>query len=306
MHIGEHYKCPFIFSTTSRSLKVNKHLPTILLGLLAATFIGNVSAATLTHESISIVGSGGLGGAGSTASDMIFSSYSAVDGWGWAGGAGGVQGNLSKTNTGGNALAANEAFSFNIGSIVDSLNTTYGAGNWNVANASLSFTSSYSVQNNSRFGIGSGTFDIYWMGNDDWAQSKGTPTDRQLNPVYASNATALQSWAGSTALLGSETFTVPVGGSGYVSLSYSLASDSSFFADILSASATGTNKETSFYLMSTADTLGMIIFTGGQGQALPTLSFDVVSVTPVPEPESIAMLLAGLGVIGATVRRRRV
>lgn len=284
---------------------MNKHLPTILLGLLAATFIGNVSAATLTHESISIVGSGGLGGAGSTASDMIFSSYSAVDGWGWAGGAGGVQGNLSKTNTGANALAANEAFSFNIGSIVDSLNTTYGAGNWNVANASLSFTSSYSVQNNSRFGIGSGTFDIYWMGNDDWAQSKGTPTDRQLNPVYASNAAALQSWAGSTALLASETFTVPVGGSGYVSLSYSLASDSSFFSDILSASATGTNKEASFYLMSTANTLGMIIFTGGQGQALPTLSFDVVSVTPVPEPESIAMLLAGLGIIGATVRRRR-
>lgn len=291
---------------------MNKHLPTILLGLLAATFIGNVSAATLTHESISIVGSGGLGGAGSTASDMIFSSYSAVDGWGWAGGAGGVQGNLSKTNTGGNALAANEAFSFNIGSMVDSLNTTYGAGNWGVANATLSFASSYSVQNNSRFGVGSGTFDIYWMGNDNWAQSKGTPADRQLNPVYATNAATLQSWAGSTALLASETFTVPDdkigpdGKTGYVNLSYSLASDASFFSDILSASATGTNKEASFYLMSTANTLGMIIFTGGQGQALPTLSFDVVSVTPVPEVESIAMLLAGLGVIGATVRRRRV
>jgi hypothetical protein len=285
---------------------MNKNLPTILLGLLGATFIGNVSAATLTHQSISIVGSGGSGGAGSTASDMIFSSYSAVDGWGWAGGAGGVQGSLSKTNTGGNALAANEALSFNIGSIVDSLNTSYGAGNWGIANASLSFASSYSVQNNSRFGIGSGTFDIYWMGNDNWAQSKGTPSDRQLNPVYANNGAALQSWAGSTSLLGSETFAVPTGGSGYVNLSYNLASDSSFFSDILSASASGTNKATSFYLMSTADTLGMIIFTGGQGQALPTLSFDVVSVTPVPEPESISLFLAGLGVIGAIVRRRRV
>lgn len=284
---------------------MNKNLPAVLLGLLGATFIGNVSAATLAHESIAIVGSGGSGGAGSTASDMIFSSYSAVDGWGWAGGAGGVQGSLSKTNTGGNALAANEAFSFNIGSIVDSLNTTYGAGNWSVANASLSFASSYSVQNNSRFGVGSGTFDIYWMGNDNWAQSKGTTTDRQLNPAYASNAAALQSWAGSTSLLGSETFAVPTGGTGYVNLSYNLASDSSFFSDILSASAS-TNKAISLYLMSTADTLGMIIFTGGQGQALPTLSFDVVSVTAVPEPESIAMLLAGLGVIGATVRRRRV
>jgi hypothetical protein len=59
---------------------MNKNLPTILLGLLGATFIGNVSAATLSHQSISIVGSGGSGGAGSTASDMIFSSYSAVDG----------------------------------------------------------------------------------------------------------------------------------------------------------------------------------------------------------------------------------
>jgi hypothetical protein len=285
---------------------MNKNLPTILLGLLGATFIGNVSAATLSHQSISIVGSGGSGGAGSTASDMIFSSYSAVDGWGWAGGAGGVQGSLSKTNTGGNALAANEAFSFNIGSIVDSLNTSYGAGNWGVANASLSFASSYSVQNNSRFGIGSGTFDIYWMGNDNWAQSKGTPADRQLNPVYASNGADLQTWAGSTSLLGSETFTVPTGGSGYVNLSYNLASDSSFFSDILSASASGTNKATSFYLMSTADTLGMIIFTGGQGQALPTLSFDVVSVTPVPEAASISLFLAGLGVIGAIVRRRRV
>lgn len=284
---------------------MNKNLSTILLGLLGATFIGNVSAATLSRESISIVGSGGLGGAGSTASDMIFQNYSPADGWGWAGGAGGVQGNQSKTNTGGNTLAANEAFSFNVGSIVDSLNTTYGAGNWNVANASLSFTSSYSVQNNSRFGVGSGTFDIYWMGNDDWAQSKGTPTDRQLNPVYASNAADLQNWAGSTSLLASETFTVPTGGSGYVNLSYNLASDSSFFSDILSASASGSNKETSFYLMSTASTLGMIIFTGGQGQALPTLSFDVVSVTPVPEPESMALFLAGLGVIGATVRRRR-
>jgi len=32
---------------------------------------------------------------------------------------------------------------------------------------------------------------------------------------------------------------------------------------------------------------------------------DNISVTAVPEPETIAMLLAGLGVIGATVRRRR-
>lgn len=32
---------------------------------------------------------------------------------------------------------------------------------------------------------------------------------------------------------------------------------------------------------------------------------DNISVSAVPEPETIAMLLAGLGVVGATVRRRR-
>jgi hypothetical protein len=33
--------------------------------------------------------------------------------------------------------------------------------------------------------------------------------------------------------------------------------------------------------------------------------YVVASVTPVPEPESYAMLLAGLGLMGAVVRRRK-
>jgi hypothetical protein len=34
------------------------------------------------------------------------------------------------------------------------------------------------------------------------------------------------------------------------------------------------------------------------------LRLDNISVSAVPEPETIAMLLAGLGVIGAAARRR--
>ena len=135
----------------------------------------------LTHESIPIVGTGGSGGSGTSASDMIFNQYSA-DGWGWAGGAGGVQGNLAVTNNGGTATPANEAFSFNVGSMVDSLNATYGAGNWTIANPTFTFASSYNKQNNSRFGVGSGTFDIFWVGNDNWAQSTGTPHQPRNKP----------------------------------------------------------------------------------------------------------------------------
>lgn len=256
-------------------------------------------AGVLSHQSVSILNSGGSGGAGASTSDMVFSHYTTTDGWGWAGGAGAVQGSLSVTNTGGSGTAANETFKFNVGSTVDTLNGTYGAGNWTIANATLTFASSYSVQNNSRFGRGNGTFDIYWVANDNWTQTKGTTTDRQLNPIYATNATDLSTWAGSVSLLGSETFTM--GGSGYVSLSFGLAQTSPFVSDLLSTSASGDNPAVSLYLMGTSDTLGMIIFTGGQSQALPTLSFDVVSI-----PEPAAMVLAGGAALVLLRRPQRV
>ncbi|MGY6274527.1 VPLPA-CTERM sorting domain-containing protein [Methylomonas sp. MgM2] len=273
---------------------INKLLP--MIAVLAGILVQPVQAALLDHKSISITGSGGLGGAGTSASDMVFSTYGS-DGWGWAGGAGAVQGNLATTNNGGHTTPANETFKFNIGATVDALNTTYGAGNWTIANPTLTFASSYAVQNNSRFGIGAGNFDIYWVGNDNWAQSKGTPTDRQLNPIYASSAAELSTWSGNQALLGSENFTIA--GSSYVDLSYGLTASSLFVNDILSSSASGNNQAASLYLMGTSATLGMIIFTGGQGQALPTLNFDVVSAVPLPAAAWLfGSALAGLGLFG--------
>lgn len=275
--------------------------------LLAAALAGAVLApaaqavTVLDHKSVSILSSAGAGGSGGSASDMVFPVFSA-DGWGWAGGAGGVQGSASITNTGGAATPANEVLRFNLGGIVDGLNTSYGAGNWTVDNLTLSFASSNARQNNSRFGVGSGSFDIYWVGNDNWAQSTGTVANKQLNPSYASTAASLLAWSGTQALLGSETFT-RVGTTGYVSLSYTLANAASFVQDIVGASA-ASNASASLYLMGTSDTLGMIIFTGGQSQALPTLSFDVVSVSaPVPEPQAWVLLAGGLGLL-AFLRRR--
>lgn len=40
------------------------------------------------------------------------------------------------------------------------------------------------------------------------------------------------------------------------------------------------------------------------GSIAAGFSGSLIAVSPVPEPESIAMMLAGLGVIGAVVRRR--
>lgn len=63
-----------------------------------------------------------------------------------------------------------------------------------------------------------------------------------------------------------------------------------------------THYSTSFVAVSTATTLSFASGTSGSyGVAL-----DNVAVTAVPEPESFAMLLAGLGMMGMIARRRKV
>lgn len=47
-------------------------------------------------------------------------------------------------------------------------------------------------------------------------------------------------------------------------------------------------------------------WTGPSGANWSTLSAPSVNISPVPEPETYAMFLAGLGVIGAVARRRSV
>jgi hypothetical protein len=264
-------------------------------------------ATLLTSESFALPSSGGSQGSGVTTQDMVYQSYNSTDGWGWAGGQAAVQGSSAVHGTPPNTtsvIAANEAFKFNVGSAVDTLNSTYGVGNWTIANATLSFSSSTGgyEQVNSRFGHGSGSYDIYWVANDSWVQSKGTldPLDRELNPVYASSSGALSDWAGSLALLASAYFSDT--GSGYISVSDTLALDPLFVNDILTASASG-DSNMSLYIMGMSDTIGMSIFTGGQNQAVPDLRFDVVDVAPVPIPGTILLFGPGLAALVA-VRKK--
>jgi hypothetical protein len=280
------------------------------LALLLAVGAAPVSAqaSILSSETFTIIGTGGGGGSGSATSGMFLS-----DGTVWAGGgAVGLQGpsSFNPFVPGFHPTAGNVAFKFNVGSAVDALDATYGAGNWTIDNAKLTFQ--YTIYaNNTRFGGGPGNFDIYWVGKDDWTAASGGT----LNPPYVTTEAALSAWSGNQALIGSPYYgwntptytgsTTNYGnwatdktGDRQATVSYDLAPAPDFVEDILSASASG-DANVSLYLMAASDTLGITIFTGG-ASVLPTLSFDVVPAA-VPVPAAVWLFgsaLAGLGVIG--------
>ncbi|MDR3764764.1 MAG: chitobiase/beta-hexosaminidase C-terminal domain-containing protein [Acidobacteriota bacterium] len=237
------------------------------------------SAVTVKTQVIGqIATSGGAGGSGASTSDMIFST-----GAGWAGGAGGVQGYLSLNNSGTNSgtLASNETLNFPIGSTIASLNSTYGAGNWTVTGARLTFQSSYSIQNNNRFGTGAGNYYVYYVAKNSWYE---TTSVGGTNPIYATDQTTLNTWAGSSSLLAMQSFGCalcsyspkPLSNApyGYTTVTIPLT-DTAALNTAIAASATATIPDISLYLMQKSDTLGMIIFTGGQSQILAYLTLDV-------------------------------
>ena len=151
--------------------KTQAFIPVAAFAAILAALSATAHADTIV--SVPIVGSGGSGGSGTSASDMVYAQYqTGGDGWGWAGGAGAVQGNAAVNNSGGSTSSANEALNFNIGSAIDSLNAEYGVGDWEISGSTLSFASSYAKQNNSRFGVGSGDFNIFWVANNTWYQTQ--------------------------------------------------------------------------------------------------------------------------------------
>ncbi|HWB53842.1 MAG TPA: hypothetical protein VG722_06605 [Tepidisphaeraceae bacterium] len=264
-----------------------------------------VQANVLTTESFSLPYGPGNSDAAQTY-DEVFNT-SPLSTWGEKG-AEGVEGSQSIYPSGGgyvNNPASILALKFNVGSAIDSLNSTYGAGNWSISNPTLTFQ--YTLYaNNPVFGSGAGTFDTYWVANDNWHWSNAGSAGNSIgaynyvagtDPAFAANPTALLTWAGNDADLGSTTYNwlSPADNPNYINwstdktglnqglLTVTLATDPSFINDILSATS-GTNANISLYLMPTSDTLGLTIFTGG-GTSTPTLSFNVISV---PEPTTLA------------------
>lgn len=217
-----------------------------------------------------------------------------------------------------NEPASTVAFKFNIGSVVSSLNATYGTGNWTISKPTLTMQYTY-YSNNSVLGGGAGSFETYVVQNNSWYFSNtGSGSAGNFNgyaagedPIYAANAAALLPWSLGQADLGSTTYNwlSPANNPHYQGwstdktgpnqglLTDSLALDPLLVGDVASASAA--NPNVSFYLIPNDDTLGLTIFTGG-GTSEPTLSFEVDSA-----PEPACAVLAELLGTAALLRRRR-
>lgn len=271
-------------------------------GLLCIGFAAPALASpVLATLNLITANGGGQTGAGAETNAMIV-----ADGTYWSGGAAGLQGSNSQNPyLTAPPKAANITFKFDTAPSVQSLNAQYGDGNWAIGAARLSWKVTF-YANNSRFGGGAGNFDIYWVSQDNWNATVG---DARPNPPYATTEAALAAWSPDISLVRGGAFfdwhppeyfspppywmTYKTNDPWVPTLSYDLAITPQLLDD---ASAGGL---VSFYLMSTSDTLGMTIFTGGytsgtgtEGQ--PTLSLDIVAA---PEPVSagffgIASLLA--------------
>jgi len=238
-------------------------------------------------------------------------------------GAIGLQGDESEFYNGSNYVSEPPsivAFKFNIGSTIDSLNATYGAGNWTIANPTITMQYTY-YANNSIFGGGAGSFETYVVQNNSWYFSNsGNGSAGSFygyvageDPAYATTPSTLLTWSDGQADLGSTTYNwlSPTDNPNYPGwiteksgpnqgiLTDSLTLDPLLISDVTSASAAANaNPNVSFYMIPNDDTLGLTIFTGG-GSVTPAFNFDVVSV--VPEPASIAILAAA----GIPLLRRR-
>jgi len=268
-------------------------------------------------------------GVGPAALDEVVNTSTGLGTWGERG-ACGLQGNQSIYPSGSSYVTQPPsvvAMKFNIGSTIDTLNTTYGAGNWTISNPKITLQYTY-YANNSNFGAGAGTFETYVIQNNSWYFSNnGTGGPGLFNgytpgedPIYAADPGTLATWSGGQADLGSTTYKwlsppgVSVGPStvnpNYSSwstdktgvnqglLTDTLANDPLLVSDVTGATAAA-NANVSFYMIPNDATLGICIFTGG-GTSEPTLNFEVDGV---PEPSSIA--LAGLCAGAALLRRRR-
>jgi hypothetical protein len=300
---------------------LNRLLPCIA-GLLVVVIASAMPAraGVLTTESLSLP-SGPGNPAAAPYTDMLVNT-SPLTTWGEKGAVGlqGAQAIFPNGSSFVNTPASTLAFKFNVGSTVDSLNATYGAGSWTIASPTLSFQFTY-YANNNIFGGGAGAFETFWVANDGWAFGNGGASGNAYSdfnyvagtdPAYATSAATLSTWSGADADLGSTTYNwlSPAANPNYTTwstaktgpnqgiLTVNLAADPLLINDITSATA-ASDPNVSLYLMPTSSTLGLTIFTGG-GNVTPSFGFQVVSA---PEPVLTPLAMGGLVIVLG--RRRR-
>jgi len=169
-------------------------------------------------------------------------------------------------------------FSDNFDSYPATTNATDFGGNWTVTNGTVDV-------------IGNGFFDFYpgnglYIDLDGSTNDPGDFTSKALS-VNAGTYTLAFALSGST--LG-DSNTVDVSFGGY-SETFTLVSNSPI---------TTYTRTVNF----ASNSLASVVFKNGGSDNMGALLFNV-TVTSVPEAETAAMMLAGLGIMGSIVRRRK-
>ena len=190
---------------------------------------------------------------------------------------------------------------FDLSSIVASLNTTYGAGNWTVDKITLQLGTNFGTQggqpNNAIFNtINTGLFKVDWLANDSWIEGTGNPGAGTTDGATYNSLATLES--GSDRTVGTYTYT-PVGNTNPPTIpaaTYSLGLDSSLLSDVSGGNTV------SFRLYAGDSGVGYLFNSRSYGTVA---NRPVLIVDAVPEPGTAVLLAAGVALLAGRSRRRR-
>jgi hypothetical protein len=164
---------------------------------------------------------------------------------------------------------------------VTNFNLLFGSNNWVITSATLQVTAQ--APNNGIFNNGAGTFQIFWITNNNWTEGTGTPSTPTMNGIcYTNEPTLLDS--NSNVSLG--TFSYSGATSGV--LNFSLALPAAF------VNAVSAGGEVGFYLTAASPGIGCV-FTSRNFPTSPA-AWPYLKISAVPVPGISGVNLSGTNV----------